>query len=165
MSGTPGPHAEGAGSRGGIGRRRSYRIEQRSSAPVDTVWPLVSEAGHWKEWTFLTRSEVEREGDPPPDGAGSVRRLTFLGTGSREQVVSWDPPHHLSYTILSGFPVRNYLADVTLQPDGEGTRILWTATYDEKFRGTGAVTAWFIRGLIGRFARGLARHAERVAGA
>ncbi len=70
---------------------------------------------------------------------GAIRRFTAYGTGSREEVVAWEPPHHLGYTILSGFPVRNYRSDVRLTSNGTGTTVTWAGTYDERFPGTGAL--------------------------
>ena len=88
------------------------------------VWPLIGEASRWKEWSFLDRSDLLRSGEPAPDGVGAIRRFTRFGVGSQEEVVAWEPPHHLGYTMLKGFPVRNYRADVTCTPDGSGTLIL-----------------------------------------
>lgn len=146
---------------GGNGRR-SYRIEVRSAAPLEQVWQLLGEARRWKDWSFLTGSDLERRGSPDADGIGAVRHLTVLGIGSREEVVAWDPPHHLGYIILSGFPVRNYRADVNLTSEGPGTLIIWSATFDEKFAGTGPLVTAVMTRLIGRFARQAARHAERI---
>ena len=123
------------------------------------VWPLLGEARRWRDWSFLTRTELEREGDPAPDGVGAVRHFTRFGVGSREEVVAWDPPRHLAYRILSGFPVRNYLADVTLTPEGDGTRIDWTGSFDPKLPGSGPVLDAVLRRLMQRFADGLADHA------
>ena len=142
--------------------RRSYRVQARSDAPVESVWPLLAEARRWKEWTFLTRSEVEREGRPEPDGVGAVRHFTRYGIGSREEVLAFDPPTHLAYSILSGFPVRNYRAEVTLSPDEGGTQITWTATFDEKVPGTGRLTELMLGRMIGGFASGLARYAAKT---
>src|ERR1019366_10277052 len=77
----------------------SFQVTATSTAPVGTLWPLVGEAARWKEWSFLTQSGLEREGDPAPDGVGAIRRFTTLGMGSREEVVLWEPPHHLGYVI------------------------------------------------------------------
>ena len=74
--------------------------------------------------------------------------------------MAWDPPHHLAYRILSGFPVRNYRADVTLTPNGTGTRIEWTGSYDAKWPGTGAVLASFLGSMMRRFAGDLASYAD-----
>jgi hypothetical protein len=141
--------------------RRSYRVEATSAAPPEVVWPLLADARRWKDWTSLSQSDRERDGDPPPDGVGAIRRFSRMGIGSREQVIAFDPPTHLAYTILSGFPVRNYRADVTLSPDGAGTRITWSATFDESIPATGALMVAFLRQMIGTFARGLARYAAQ----
>ena len=139
---------------------RSYRVEARSAAPVEEVWPLVGEARRWQEWSFLTHTTLEREGVPEPDGVGAVRRFSRMGIGSREEVLAWDPPHHLAYTIVSGFPVRNYRADLTLEPEGDGTRIRWSGTYDEKWPGSAAAIGALLARMMQKFATDLARHAE-----
>jgi hypothetical protein len=126
------------------------------------VWPLIGEAHRWKEWSFLTRSDLVRTGDPAPDGVGAVRRFTKNGIGSREEVVAWDPPHHLAYRILSGFPVRHYRADVTITPEGSGCLITWSATFDAKIPGTGRLMVVVLRRMIGRFATGAAGYADRL---
>ena len=141
---------------------RTYRVEATTRAAVDAVWPLVAEARRWKEWSFLTATGLEREGAPEADGVGAVRRFSRYGVGSREEVVAWDPPGHLAYRILSGFPVRNYRADVTLTPDGTGTRIEWSGTYDPKWPGTGPLLALVLPAMMRRFARDLVRYGDRL---
>jgi hypothetical protein len=143
--------------------RHHYRVGATTPAPVEVVWPLVGEARRWRDWSFLTRTELEREGEPAPDGVGAVRHFTRFGVGSREEVVVWDPPHHLAYRILRGFPVRNYRANVTLTAEGGGTRIEWVGTFDPKLPGSGPVLDAVLRRMMQRFADGLAAHAERVA--
>jgi len=138
----------------------SYRVEATTCAPVDVVWPLVGEARCWRQWSFLTASGLEREASPAPDGVGAIRKFTVFGVGSREEVVAWDPPGHLAYRILSGFPVRNYRSDLTLTPDGTGTRIEWAGTYDPKWPGTRGVLAAGLGFMMRRFARDLASYAD-----
>ena len=136
-----------------------YRVEARTPAPVEAVWPLVGEARRWRDWSFLDASRLEREGSPEPDGVGAVRAFTRFGVGSREEVVVWDPPLHLGYRILRGFPVRDYRADVTLEPAGSGTRIEWAGSYDPKWPGTGGLLQLVLPRMMQRFADDLARYA------
>jgi len=124
------------------------------------VWPLVGEAARWKEWSFLTRSDLEREGKPAPDGVGAIRRFTSFGMGSREEVVAWEPPHHLGYVILSGFPVRNYRGDVVLTAESGRTTLSWSASFDTKIPGTGRLMQEVLYLIIGRFAAGVVRAAD-----
>ena len=145
----------------GLRGRWSAEARARSSAPVDEVWPLIGEAHRWKEWSFLDRSDLARDGTPVPDGVGALRRFTRHGIGSTEEVVAYDPPHHLGYAILTGFPVRHYRADVMCEPDGTGTAITWSATFDEKIPGTGRLMVVVVRRLIEGFATGAAGYADR----
>ena len=140
-----------------------YRVEAVSTAPPEVVWPLLGEAARWREWSFLTETRLERDGVPVPDGVGAVRRFARYGVGSREEVVAWDPPHHLAYRILSGFPVRDYRSDVTLEPSGTGTRIDWAGSYTPRWPGTGPVLQRVLPVLMRRFARDVARHADGLA--
>ncbi len=149
--------ARSTGPRG----RRSYAVEARSAAPVEEVWPLIGEAGRWKEWSFLDRTELVRRGAPDAEGVGALRRFTSRGVGSTEEVVAYEPPHHLGYAIVKGFPVRHYRADVRLRPDGSGTHVTWSGTFDEKIPGTGRILELVLRRMMGRFAAGAARYAEQ----
>jgi hypothetical protein len=152
-----------AGPSSGVRGRWSLEARAHSSAPVTDIWSLVGEADRWKEWSFLTRSELERNGDPAPDGVGAVRRFTRYGIGSREEVTAWEPPGHLGYRILSGFPVREYWADVTLTPEGSGTLITWSASFDPLVPGTGRLMTLVLKQLLSRFATGAARYGEQRA--
>ncbi|HEY6624698.1 MAG TPA: SRPBCC family protein [Acidimicrobiales bacterium] len=138
----------------------SFEVTATSTAPVEALWPLVGEAARWKEWSFLTQSGLERKGDPAPDGVGAIRRFTSLGVGSREEVVLWEPPHHLGYVILSGFPVRNYRGDVVLVAEDGGTRLTWSSSFDTKIPGTGRLMREVLRLFVRRFVAGVVRAGE-----
>jgi len=166
---SPAPDPSRTGGAGSVraepdrSRSLTYRVDARSTASVEQVWPLLGEAARWREWSFLTRSELIREGTPDPDGVGAVRHFTRYGIGSREEVLVWDAPHHLGYRILSGFPVRNYRADVTLEETGTGTRIEWSGSFEPKWPGTARLLGFFLPRMMQRFADGVARYAETQA--
>lgn len=137
-----------------------------SSAPVETVWQLLSTVATWPEWSRHKLARLEREGSPTPDGVGAIR---VLGTNpakparaNREEVVAFDAPTHLGYTLLSGLPLHDYRSDVTLAatPAG-GTRITWESRFD-----TRGATGWFwalvVRYVVKRWSADLARGAERA---
>jgi hypothetical protein len=138
----------------------AFEVRATSQAPAEVVWPLIGEAARWKEWSFLTRSGLDREGEPAPDGVGAIRRFTTLGMGSREEVVAWEPPHHLGYVILTGFPVRNYRGDVVLATDGDRTTLTWSSSFDTKIPGTGRLMHEVLFFIIRRFAAGVVRAAD-----
>jgi uncharacterized protein YndB with AHSA1/START domain len=140
----------------------SYDVAARSAAPPEHVFELLADATSWPLWAgpVITHGSWERDGDPAPGGVGAIRKLGRWPMFGREQVVAFDPPSHHAYTMLSGNPVRNYYAVVSLEPDGAGTLIAWSATFEPRIPGTGRLLERFYRSLIGSFARRLAAYAE-----
>lgn len=61
--------------------------------------------------------------------------------------MAFEPGRRHSCTLLSGLPVRDYVADVILTPDGGGTEIAWHSTFEPKVPGTG----WLYRAVLERF--------------
>jgi hypothetical protein len=142
--------------------RRSFSSTTRSAAPIEVVWPLIGEAARWKEWSWMTRTYLLRPGDPEPDGVGAIRRFALGPGGSREEVVAFEPPHHLGYVAVSGLPVRRYRADVDLTVDGTGTVITWRGTFDELVPATGALLGIVLRRMTRGFALRVSRYAETL---
>jgi uncharacterized protein YndB with AHSA1/START domain len=145
------------------GRATSYEVSALSAAPPEKVFEVLADGAGWSRWAgaMVVRSWWEREGSPPPGGVGAIRALGLKQVGSREEIVAYDPPHHLAYVILSGLPVRGYRADVRLTPEGDGTRITWGGSFTPKLPGTGVALRLFLTTTVGSFARRLAAHAAR----
>lgn len=139
----------------------SYAVTAHSDAPPESVFALVADGAGWSTWAgpFIIWSGWEVEGDPPPGGVGAIRLLGSKRLHTRERIEEYDPPRRLSYSILSGVPVKDYLAVVELTPEDGGTRIIWRGTFEPKLPGTGTVTRLFLRATIADFARRLARAA------
>jgi uncharacterized protein YndB with AHSA1/START domain len=143
--------------------RYAYAIHTHIAAPPETVFALLADALSWPRWSFVPLAQREREGMPPPDGLGAIRRFGTRFLGSREQVVTYEPPHHFAYVILSGIPVKGYRADVELQRTASGTALRWRARFDPSVPGTGPLLCLALRLFIYYHARHLARYAGRQA--
>jgi hypothetical protein len=142
------------------------RATAESSAPIETVWQLLSTVEKWPTWSRHKLARLEREGSPTPDGVGAIRVLGVDPAKptrcNREEVVVFDPPTHFAYTLLSGQPLDDYRSDVELTslPSG-GTRITWESRFD-----THGVTGWFwvlvVGWVVRHWSADLARGAERA---
>jgi len=142
----------------------SYEVTGTSTASPETVFEVLADGAGWSRWAgpMVVRSWWAREGTPAPGGVGAIRALGLGRVGSREEIVAYEPPSHLAYTILSGFPVRNYRADVHLAADGAGgTRLVWGATFEPKVPGTAALVRLFFVRTISGFCKRLAAEAQR----
>jgi hypothetical protein len=146
-----------------MARRYEFEASARSSAPVAVIWPLVAEATRWKEWSWMTSTSLEREGDPAPDGVGALRRFALGPGASKEEVVTWEPPRHLGYVAVRGLPVRSYRADVHLDDHGGGTVVTWRCALEPLVPGTGALLAFALTRMVGGFARRVCRYADGIA--
>jgi uncharacterized protein YndB with AHSA1/START domain len=124
-----------------------HLVQQRSSqplgveaegtarAPAETVWHLVSDATTYPQWGPWSDGGFNRPGDPSHDGAGAVRWFRYGRTKTVEEVLAAEAGKRLSYTVIGGIPVRNYLAEVTLTPVPGGTHIRWSARWDRTIGG------------------------------
>src|SRR3954468_10249528 len=141
----------------------AWEIVEQAKAPVADVWALLADARGWSRWARFAHSSLEREGTPTPDGVGALR---VFGTGpfrSHEEVVLFEPPHHLAYEIRKGIPIDGYRADVYLEPsdDGRATTIRWASSFDHaRPRIANGFFRWFLRTFLRDTARCLARAAE-----
>ena len=143
--------------------KASYEVVGHSAAAPEKVFAILADGAGWSRWAgpMIVKSWWEREGTPAPGGVGAIRALGMKRVGSREEIVAYDEPSHMAYTILSGLPVVGYRADVHLTPDNGGTRIDWTGTFTPKLPGTGAALQFFLRSTISSFVRRLVKYAER----
>lgn len=140
---------------------RSYEFVAHSAAVPERVFEVLADIAQWHRWAgpLIVRSWVEREGVPPPGGVGAIRGLGIRQLGSREEVVAYDPPHHLGYTILSGAPVRDYRADVRIEAEGTGSRIIWSGRYEPTAGVAAPLVHLVLTRTVHRLCRGLARYA------
>jgi hypothetical protein len=129
-----------------------------SRAAPGAVFALLKDSAGWSRWSMFVSSGIERPGDDEPDGVGAIRTFATQVTRTREQVTKLIADRQLSYHLLSGFPFRNYHADVVLTPLSNGTRIDWTATFQCRY-GTG----WFWRAFMNRALSNLARQLAAAA--
>lgn len=119
------------------------------------MWALLADARSWPRWAPFDEAAVE-EGE----GLGELRRFQTGRRTTRERVIGFDPPRRFQYELVSGIPIRDYRAEVTLTPDGEGTAIRWHSHFRAKIPGTGGLARRQLERFIERTAQGLAREAE-----
>jgi len=146
--------------------RLEVSAELTARATPEVVWALVSDATRYPEWGPWRAAEYRRPGDTSPRGPGAVqwlqssRRYFLRYPVSVEKILEVEEGRLLAYTVVGGIPVRNYRAEVTLTPTGNGTQIRWAGSWDATTRGR---LVW--RGLRTEYPRiveALAAAAERL---
>jgi hypothetical protein len=140
--------------------RHAFDITASSSLPIEAVWTRLADIPGWRSWAgpLVGKPKRSRDGAPEPDGVGAIRQLGAFPIVSREEIVAFDRPTHLAYTILGrAAPVRGYRADVDLTPSPTGgTTIRWRAMFDATVPGTGGAVRFVLSRVIQRLAGALA---------
>jgi uncharacterized protein YndB with AHSA1/START domain len=142
----------------------SFRLEREVKAPPEVVFDVLTDHRGYAGITPLRRAELERAGDPDPNGVGAVRVLRGVGPPLREEVIAFERPRRFAYTLLSGLPVRDHVATVDLEPADGATRLTYAVrTMPTLPLGGRAVVAAARQG-IKVLLSGVAGEAERRAG-
>jgi uncharacterized protein YndB with AHSA1/START domain len=103
----------------------SFTLAREVNAPPEVVFDVLTDHRRYAEITRLRKAELEREGDPAPNGVGAIRVLRAVGPPIREEVVVYERPSRFSYKVLSGLPLRDHLGTVSLQPGAAGTSVTY----------------------------------------
>jgi uncharacterized protein YndB with AHSA1/START domain len=122
-------------NRGAAMAQLHVEAEGVARAAPQVVWELVANADTYSQWGPWRASGYDDLGDRAPDGAGVIRWMRYGRTTTVEKVLEAEPARRLVYTVVKGIPVRNYRAEVTLRPEGEGTHIRWSASWDRTLPG------------------------------
>jgi uncharacterized protein YndB with AHSA1/START domain len=148
---------------GAASSERAIRVQATatSTAPPQAVFALLKDGATWPDWTIFDAFELVQPGEGGPSGVGEIHVFSTALTRAREEIVELVPDRRLSYILLSGFPFRDYRADVDLsaREDG-GTSIEWRAAFDPKYKGTGWFWRLFMTAVLKKVASDLAAAAD-----
>ncbi len=104
----------------GWNAERSTRI----AAPPEAVFPFLSRAERWGDWTPSPETGVELFG--PPEGPGSGRRWNDPLYGNGEFVVTASAPtRQVTYLVLVEGGAIRIQGRIVLEREGDGTILRW----------------------------------------
>ena len=143
----------------------SIEMKQHFAAPPAVVFAAVTDHAGMERWLEGVRVTIEREGSPPPNGLGAVRRVRARGITVREEVVRWEEPSAMDYRIVGGSPLRDHLGEIRLHPSPDGgTDLDYRIRFAVPWYFGGSLLGSIVaRQLGGEMQAGLGRLAERLA--
>jgi uncharacterized protein YndB with AHSA1/START domain len=141
----------------------SFRYVRQVAAPPETVFDVLTDHRRYAEITPLRKAELEREGEPEPNGLGAIRVLTVAGPPMREEVIAYERPSRFSYKILSGLPVRDHVGTVELKPADGGTELTYAVKTTPTIPLAGPVFMAILKKAIRDLTAGVAKESERRA--
>jgi carbon monoxide dehydrogenase subunit G len=115
-----------------------FEVTVDVDAPPDAVWAVVGDptaVPRWYPKYVAAEVDGERRVIRSADGREVVERLISRDEAGRSY----------SYSVLSGAPVADHRASFTVEPRGEGSRVVWRtegrstvegASLEERLRGS-----------------------------
>ncbi|HEX6689417.1 MAG TPA: SRPBCC family protein [Solirubrobacterales bacterium] len=141
----------------------SFTLVREVRAPPEVVFDVLTDHRRYAEMTPLRKSVLEREGEPVPDGVGSIRVLTAVGPPMREETIVYERPSRFSYKVLSGLPVRDHVGTVSLEPHGAGTKVTYALRTTPTVPFAGGLVVMAIKRAVTQLLNGVAAEAEAEA--
>ena len=146
-----------------MAKRREIDVTSTTPAGAETVFALLADGSTWPNWAPVDSFELERAGDPPPEGVGAIRVFKRGRVTGRDEIVELVPGRRLGYVSISGLAIKDYRATVDLDEIGDstsdGTAVHWRASFFPKIPGTGPILQRGIGRFLQQCADGLARKA------
>ena len=127
----------------------NFTITRKLDLPSDQVWAIISD--FTRPPSSAISIEVEEKGNPEANGVGAIRNINIKGAKARERLESVDAPNSITYRMLSGAPVKDYIGSVNVVAQDGGTLINWDVRFIPKIPGIGWIVAMVIRKSLNRF--------------
>jgi hypothetical protein len=140
----------------------TFTLEGNAAAPRETVFEVLADHRGYAAISRVRRSELEREGDPEPNGVGAIRRMESFGPPLREEIVEYVPGERLRYKLLSGAPMRDHFGTVELESTGpQTTRISYRIDTTPTVPLLGPLAVRITRLAVQQLLDGIVRESER----
>jgi len=139
----------------------SFTLVREIDAPPEVVFDVLTDHRGYAEITPMRSVELEREGEPAPNGVGAIRVLRLIGPPLREEVLAYERPSRFSYALLSGLPVRDHVGTAQLTAEGSGTKVVYAVRSTPTLPLAGGFVMAGIKRAIGQLLDGVAAEAKR----
>lgn len=101
------------------------------------------------QWSGFKPITVRRAGIDERNGYGSERLMNGPGGNVVEQVIGWQPPHHLRYRVTQGSPFVCHQGEILLRELGQATELIWRIRFRPKLPGTGHLLRALLQRMLG----------------
>ena len=95
-------------------------VDATVAAAPDEVWKKLGDFGGIADF-FPGIESFRLEGD------GEERVIGMFGMEIRERLLSRDDDTRtISYSVVDGVPIDSHTATISVEPDGEGSKVTWS---------------------------------------
>lgn len=109
---------------------RTVHVTRTIPSPPEPIFDLLADHANYDQFRAVSASELVREGEPPPNGVGALRRVRVQILRFEEEITAYERPTRLEYLIVKlNVPFEHQGGSITLTPDGDATRVDWRSSF------------------------------------
>jgi hypothetical protein len=109
---------------------RAVHVSRTIPGPPEPIFDLLADHANYDRFRPINGSELLREGKPPPNGVGALRRVKVRPLSFEEEITAYESPTRLDYLIVKlNVPLDHRGGEITLTPDGDATRVDWRSSF------------------------------------
>jgi hypothetical protein len=127
----------------------TFTVMRNMDMSAEKVWNVFSDFEHSPIPSCTVT--VEKKGDPRALGVGTIRMITIGKRQIREKLESLKPPNQLTYSLLSGGPVKDYNGTIDINSIKGKTHISWKVNFKPTIIGTGWIIKQLLKSTLNRF--------------
>lgn len=103
------------------------RVERLIEKPIDFVFDKIVDHANYVDFPGVKSSELLEQGKEDKNGVGALRYIDAGKMRLKERIVAFERPTKMAYHIESSTPFFIDLekGEVTLQQEGQNTRVVW----------------------------------------
>ena len=142
----------------------SFTFEREVAAPPETVFDVLVDHRGYADITPMRKVELEREGEPAPNGVGAIRVLHSVGPPLREEVHRLRAAEPLLLQGCSPAPrCATTSAPWRSTPAGAGTKVTYAVRTIPTVPVVGAAVVAVVKLAIKQLLNGIVAESERRA--
>jgi uncharacterized protein YndB with AHSA1/START domain len=144
---------------------RSIHVTRTIPGPPEPIFDLLADHANYDRFRPINGSELLREGKPPPNGVGALRRVKVRPLTFEEEITAYESPTRLDYLIVKlNAPLDHQGGSITLAPDGNATRVDWCSTFSVPTPVLGGLQELVWQPVLSRGFRRVLEDVERMLG-
>jgi uncharacterized protein YndB with AHSA1/START domain len=119
---------------------RSLTVTRTIPAPPEAVFDLLADHAGYGRFRGIGSAELLREGEPPPNGVGALRRVRSGLLRFEEEITAFERPALLGYLIIRvNAPLEHEGGEIHLHEQDGATRAEWSTAFRVPTRLLGGV--------------------------
>ena len=142
---------------------RTVHVTRIIPAPPESVFDLLADHANYDRFRPIGGSDLLRQGHPPPNGVGALRRIKVRPLSFDEEITAYERPVRLDYLIVKlNVPFEHHGGSIRLSRDGDATQVDWRSSYTVPTRHIGGLQELVWQPVLSRGFRRVLEDVERI---